>query len=361
MLLCRVMMTVQTLEHGARTDRWDAFVAAHPRGHFLQSSAWARLRVGQGWEALRVEVSDDGAAGDGLIAGAQILLSRTTGGSVAYVPRGPVCDPGGPGWDAVLAGMRETVSGSVVALRLEPHWLDDDDARGALRDAGLREAEPMQPASTLRIDLTTDEDQLLADMKQKWRYNVRLAARRGVTVSEGGLEELAEFERMMSVTADRDGFASRAPGYYSAAWQALGDAAHLYLAGYDGETLGGVFVVRCGHTATYLYGASSDVERQRMPNHLLQWEAMRRARAAGCRWYDLWGVPDELGEAAVRGVDPADVPTGSGGLWGVWGFKRGFGGQVVRYVGAWDDVYRPVRYFAGTSLLPRLRELVRRD
>jgi lipid II:glycine glycyltransferase (peptidoglycan interpeptide bridge formation enzyme) len=96
-----------------------------------------------------------------------------------------------------------------------------------------------------------------------------------------------------------------------------------------------------------------------MPNHLLQWEAMRRARADGCRWYDLWGVPDALGRAVVAGVAPGDVAPGRGGLWGVWGFKRGFGGEVVRYVGLWTDVYAPVRHALGEAILSRARRVVR--
>jgi lipid II:glycine glycyltransferase (peptidoglycan interpeptide bridge formation enzyme) len=194
------------------------------------------------------------------------------------------------------------------------------------------------------VDLTRSEDDLLAAMKSKWRYNVRLAGRHGVEVVEGDEADLATFERLMGATAQRDDFAARSAGYYAAAWRACRGAARLYLARFEGEVLAAIMVFHCGATATYLYGASSNRERQRMPNHLLQWEAMRRAKSEGCRWYDFWGIPDELGRAWTRGVDPNDIPTGAGGLWGVWNFKRGFGGEVVRTVGAWDDVLRPGRY-----------------
>jgi lipid II:glycine glycyltransferase (peptidoglycan interpeptide bridge formation enzyme) len=351
------MATVELRAWDDGAERWDAVVATSAHGHFLQSSAWASLRTAQGWSARRFEVRDDGG---GLVGGAQVLTRRSRGGAVAYVPRGPVCEPGGAAWSALLPAMRESLRGDAVALRLEPHWADDHAARTALSAAGLREAKPTQPASTLLIDLSVGDEQLLAGMKQKWRYNVRLASRRGVVVEEGGRAETDEFERLMAVTAERDDFPHREAGYYTEVLRALGAAGRLYVARYEGEMLAGIVVVHFGDTATYLYGASSDAERQRMPNHLLQWVAMKRARESGCRWYDMWGVPDELGEAAVKGDDPAAVPLGSGGLWGVWGFKRGFGGQVVKYVGAWDDVYAEGRYLVGTRLVPAALRWARR-
>jgi lipid II:glycine glycyltransferase (peptidoglycan interpeptide bridge formation enzyme) len=94
-----------------------------------------------------------------------------------------------------------------------------------------------------------------------------------------------------------------------------------------------------GPRAWYFYGASNDEERNRMPTYLLQWEAMRWAKARGCEEYDLWGVPD-VDEATLE----ADFANRSDGLWGVYRFKRGFGGTLSRSVGAWDRSYLPLAY-----------------
>ncbi len=323
-------------------------MAAHPAGHFLQASGWGRLRASSRWRVVRVGVRDD--AGE-LVAGAQILLRPSPLGPVGYVPRGPVCQPDDPAWPALAAAMRAAGGRLAVALRMEPGWSDTAAARGWLAGQGLRPAEPVQPPSTVLLDLTPDEAALLSGLKQKWRYNVRLAQRHGVTARLGGAEDLPRLGQLMAATARRDGFHARPAGYYAAVWRALQPHARLYLAEWSGQTLAAILVVHHGSSATYLYGASSDLERQRMPNHLLQWEAIRQARAAGLAQYDLWGIPDELGQARGRGVDPDAVPPGRDGLWGVWGFKRGFGGRIWRAVGAWDMVLAPWRYAAGQRLL----------
>jgi lipid II:glycine glycyltransferase (peptidoglycan interpeptide bridge formation enzyme) len=320
---------------------WDSFVAGHPCGHFLQSAAWGRLRASQGWQVAQALLpGPDGEA----VSGAQLLLRRTPLGALAYVPRGPVCHPADPSWPLLVARMAQQAGRSAIALRLEPHWPDTAETRAWLSAQGLREVAPVQPPSTLRLDLTLGTEALLAGMKQKWRYNVRVAERDGVTVREGGAPDLSTFGRLMAETALRDAFHARPADYYAAVWQALGPLAHLYLAEWSGEVLAAILVVHFGATATYLYGASADRERQRMPNHLLQWVAIRRAQELGLASYDFWGIPDALGRAVSSGLALESVPLGHGELWGVWGFKRGFGGAVWRSVGAWDLPLAPRRY-----------------
>ena len=147
------------------------------------------------------------------------------------------------------------------------------------------------------------------------------------------------------------------PAYYAAACDLLApDHAAFLLAEYEQQPLGVVVVAMAGATACYLWGASSDRERNRMPNHALQWAGMRWARARGATHYDFWGIPDELGRLATalaRGdgsglpIDalPLDLERLPGtGLWGVYRFKQGFGGDVVRFVGAWDAALDPAGY-----------------
>jgi lipid II:glycine glycyltransferase (peptidoglycan interpeptide bridge formation enzyme) len=147
----------------------------------------------------------------------------------------------------------------------------------------------------------------------------------------------------MAATGARDGFGVHHPEYYRQAYglfQPSGQCV-LMLATYQGQALAGVMTFIHGPAAWYFYGASSDRERNRMAPYLVQWEAMRWAKARGAASYDLWGVPD-ANEAELE----AGFETRSDGLWGVYRFKRGFGGRLVRTVGAWDRVYNPLLYAA---------------
>jgi len=326
----------QTPDAAADAAAWDAQVAAH-RGHILQSWAWGELKSSFGWRAQRL------AAG---AACAQLLYRRLPGGlgSIAYAPKGPLLDlQDEPSWQALLAAIRPLARRQgAICLKVEPDLEDDPLLAGRLSRLGFRPSpQPIQPRRTIVVDLQPEPDQILQRMKQKTRYNIRLAARKGVTVRPGGEGDLPAFYRMMEATAARDGFAIHSPAYYERAHRLFipPGSGCLLLAEREGQLLGGVVVFAFGDTACYMYGASSDEGREWMPNYLLQWEGMRWARERGCRRYDLWGVPDE--EEAVLEAQFTDRHDG---LWGVYRFKRGFGGRLVRTSGAWDLVYAPLRY-----------------
>jgi lipid II:glycine glycyltransferase (peptidoglycan interpeptide bridge formation enzyme) len=176
-------------------------------------------------------------------------------------------------------------------------------------------------------------------MKQKCRYNVRLAEKKGITVQVWN--DLDGFHRMMGITAGRDGFAVHSLDYYRRAYELFHPAgmAELLVAEYEDRPLASMMVFARGKRSWYLYGASTDEERNRMPAYLLQWQAMRWARLLGCEQYDLWGVPD-MDETDLE----AQFDSRSDGLWGVYRFKRGFGGQVVRSAQAFDRIYMPLLY-----------------
>lgn len=335
---------------------WDAFVASHRHAQFLQTSAWARLKARFGWETGRVAIGRDGA----LYGGASLLIRRAAGVGVAYVPRGPVVD-----WDdaaavaATLAAVEvEARRRGAAVLRVEPELADSFAAQALLRRHGfLPSPYTVQPPSTIVLSLAGDEAAVLARMKSKWRYNVRLAERKGVTVRELARHELPLFQRLMDETGARDGFALHSPDYYAAAYDLLVPRWGAFLlAEAEGQPLAALVVVACGATAWYVWGASAGRERQRMPNHALQWAAMRWARARGAQRYDFWGIPDELGRVAVglAGGSGAGTPVEAlpldleelpeAGLWGVYRFKQGFGGDVVRHVGTWDKPLATLGY-----------------
>lgn len=306
-------------------------------GHLLQSWAWGELKVQFGWGVERV------AAG---AACAQVLFRAAPGGlgSLAYVPRGPAADFGdGAGVRALLEAIRPSArKRRAICLKVEPNCEETPALEGALRAMAFRPSpQAVQPRRTILVDLEGTPETVLERMKQKTRYNIRLAERKGVTIRAGTEADLPAFYQLMEVTAERDRFAVHSEAYYTAAHRLLVPAGQgrLLLAEHEGRLLAGLVAIAFGDTACYMYGASSDEGRNLMPTYLLQWEAMRWARELGCRWYDLWGVPDE--EEAVLEAQFADR---SDGLWGVYRFKRGFGGRLVRTAGAWDLVYAPLRY-----------------
>jgi len=178
-------------------------------------------------------------------------------------------------------------------------------------------------------------------MKPKCRYNIRLAEKKGVTVH--AWDDVNAFHQMMTVTGGRDNFGVHSLEYYQRAYELFHPkgTCELLVAEFEGKSLASLMVFSSGKRAWYVYGASNDQERNRMPTYLLQWEAIRWAKARGCEEYDLWGVPDENEETLE-----ANFETRHDGLWGVYRFKRGSGGQLKRAAQAMDRVYNPLLYWA---------------
>ncbi|MGQ9500997.1 MAG: lipid II:glycine glycyltransferase FemX [Anaerolineae bacterium] len=328
------------------TDRavWQDFVARHPAGHLLQSWAWGELKSRFGWHAVRIAITDETGT---LYAGAQVLLRPLPGGrALAYVPKGPLVDwQDLPQTRSLLNEIHQLCHiWRCIFLKIEPPVEDDTVMHMAIARHGFRDQVPtVQPPRTILIDLDTSEEAILAAMKQKTRYNIRLAARKGVTVYEGCAEQMPVFYQLLEDTSRRDRFAIHHFEYYRTAYELFAphDAA-LLLAEIEGEVVAGLMVFVHRTMAYYLFGASSNRYREYMPTYLLQWEAMRWARARGCAAYDLWGIPDAEEETLENNLASANRCTG--GLWGVYRFKRGFGGRIVRSAGAFDYVYSPMLY-----------------
>jgi lipid II:glycine glycyltransferase (peptidoglycan interpeptide bridge formation enzyme) len=197
----------------------------------------------------------------------------------------------------------------------------------------------IQPPRTLVIDIKGTEEKILARMKQKTRYNIHLADKKGVTVH--AWSDIQAFHKMMLITSGRDNFGVHSSEYYRRAYELFypSGMAELLVAEFEGKPVAALMVFARGNRAWYIYGASTDEERKRMPTYLLQWEAMKWARAKGAQEYDLWGVPDE-DEATLE----ANFENRHDGLWGVYRFKRGFGGKLKRAVQAVDRIYNPMLY-----------------
>lgn len=320
---------------------WDPFVEAHPHGHVLQTAGWGQLKGRFGWEPRRVAVQ---AAGQ-IVAGAQILFRRLPGGwRLAYVPKGPVVDLARSDLVAPLLDALHTMCEAerAFALKIEPDLAETPPLAQQLTGYGfLAGGHCVQPRRTILVDLAGSEDEVLMRMKSKTRYNIRLAGRKGVEVRKGGPEEIETFNRLIGVTGERQEFGVHSAAYYRLAYENLAPAgrAQLFFAIYEGLPLAAVFACAAGRKSWYMYGASSNQHRELMAPYAVQWAAMQWARERGCATYDLWGIPDEDEETLE-----AQFTGRSDGLWGVYRHKRGYGGQVVRYAGAFDYVYRKPLY-----------------
>jgi lipid II:glycine glycyltransferase (peptidoglycan interpeptide bridge formation enzyme) len=326
-------MHAALLDHDQR-DAWNDFVASSPYGHILQSWEWGEVKGRTGWRPVRLALLDEGQ----IRAAAQVLIRALPYGvgRLGYVPKGPVLDYADP---ALLNAMLDALRGlarreRVISLKIEPEVVEPSPVSDTLLADGLVSAPPVQMRSTIWVDLTADNDEMLARQKQKTRYNIRLAERKGVEVRSGTPADLPSWYRIYEVTSRRDTFSIHGLDYYRTVLDILQPAglADLLLAYHDGDLLAGIIVFAFGHEAQYMYGASSNEKRNLMAPYLLQWQGMQWAKDRGARVYDLWGIPDRLEE--------------SEDLWGVYRHKRGYGGEIVRYIGAFDLVRAPLQHMA---------------
>lgn len=321
-------------QDGSAEDGPSSATDAMPGPHALQSWTWGELKARWGWHVQRLVVESAGQP----VAAAQAMWRRVgrLPLRIGYVPKGPYVPGGSP---AAWAVALEAIETWAKAERLAFVKIDADvpaDERLVLderRRRGWRpSAEQIQFRNTMRTDLRVGADALMAGMHPKTRYNIRLAQRRGVRVRAAGHSGIPAALELYRETAARQNFAIRAPAYYRDAWSAWLEAGmgEILLAELDGEPLAAAVPVRFGHTAWYLYGASSNARREAMAAYAVMWEALAWARTEGARTFDWWGGPDSL--------DTSDP------LWGVYRFKLGFGARFDEQAGAWDFPSHPVLY-----------------
>lgn len=309
---------------------WQEFISQHPEAHILQTIQWAHLKAEFGWKIAHTIAGSSGA----------LILFRSfpAGVTLAYIPRGPIGD-----WSAELdSGIDQLCRRyRAFALKVEPDAPQTGSLEARMQELGFAPSpHSIQPRRTLIVDLSPDEEEILMNMNQKTRYNIRLSSRKGVTVR--AWEDISGFCQMISKTASREGFGAHSPAYYQRAYELFHPQGlcELFVAEYRSVPLAAIMAFAHGPRAWYLYGASTTRERNRMPTYQLQWEAIRWAKAKGCKSYDLWGVPD-----ADRETLEESFTTRSDGLWGVYRFKRGFGGDLARSAGAWDRPYSKPIYW----------------
>lgn len=355
-------------------SEWNQLISSLPNPHLLQTWEWSQVKAKYGWEPMPFVWHGQSSTVNGDPVVAAMLLKRripiagfAARLNILYIPKGPLMDwSDEPLRKRILDDLQSFAKQQgAIFLKIDPDVVlgtgipgseeafEDIGGQAVMSDLKQRgwqfSSDQIQFRNTVVIDLSPSEDEMLARMKQKTRYNVRLAGRKGVTVRTGNQSDLSMLYKMYAETSVRDGFVIRDEGYYKTVWQSFmaseSPTCEPLIAEVDGEPVAAIFVFYFAGCAYYLYGMSREVHREKMPNYLLQWEAMRRAKVAGCDKYDLWGAPDVF--------DKSDS------MWGVFRFKEGLGGQVVRTFGAWDFSPRPFWYKMYSEFLPRVLELMR--
>ena len=350
-------------------DQWDAWIQELPGANLLQTQEWAGVKASGGWSALPKIWRDS----SGILEAAALILRKQLkfGGfsarlNVLYAPRGPLLRWEDPGLRSRILNDLQSlaIQTGAIFLKIDPEvvlgWGVPGASNSSEHPAGIEiqndlahrgwrfSNDQIQFRNTAVLDLSGSEEEWLARMKQKTRYNIHLAERKGVKIRRGNETDFPFLYRMYAETAVRDGFVIRPEWYYCKVWSDFARSGMCIplIAESGGEILSGLLLFVFAGRAWYLYGMSRDIQREKMPNYLLQWEAMRIARAAGALEYDLWGAPDTF--------DPGDP------MWGVFRFKEGLGARVVRTLGAWDYPARPFAYAIYTRILPRILNILRR-
>jgi peptidoglycan pentaglycine glycine transferase (the first glycine) len=356
-----------------QAKEWNNLISQLPGSHFLQTWEWSQVKAKYGWEPLPFIWETSAAA---MILKRRIPIRGLSARlSVLYAPKGPLLD-----WTNESLRKRVLDDLQVFAKKQGAIFLKVDPdvilgigipgAEGAVEESGgadlqselarrgwVYSSDQIQFRNTATIDLQPTEDEMLARMKQKTRYNLRLAEKKGVAVRVGTTDDLSMLYKMYAETSVRDGFAIRDEGYYQTVWQTFMSnmassitnhqlpIAFPIIAEVNHEPVAGLFLFLFAGRAYYVYGMSRDAHREKMPTYLLQWEAMKRAKSAGCTFYDLWGAPETFDE--------------SDSMWGVYRFKEGLGGRVVRTLGAWDYAPNRLMYKLYSEIIPRVLDLMR--
>ena len=278
--------------------------------------------------------------GAGIQAGAQVLLKRLPlrMSQLAYLPMGPYLTDERHYPELWRAIADET---GAAFLKIEPgHFPGDAPDFAAMGFAPSPQT--IQPARSIQIDISGDDDAILRRMNQGTRRKIRKSGRAGIMYKEGARDDLAAFNRLTQLTGERNAFGVHSAAYFEKVYE-LFVPRHgcLLLAEHDGELLAAIMVFALGETAWYFYGASAREKGNLYASYGIQWRALQWAKARGCTVYDMWGIPDE-DEATLE----AQFKDRRDGLWGVYGFKRGFGGEIVRAAGCWDLAFNPLLYRA---------------
>ncbi|MCK9302050.1 MAG: peptidoglycan bridge formation glycyltransferase FemA/FemB family protein [Bacteroidales bacterium] len=285
---------------------------------------------------------------------------------IAYLPYGPEIEPSKENQGAFLEELSECLKSYLpkhcVAIRYdlnwESHWCKETDFSDDGNWAGLPDKEFQEfhinygtnewnlkksninilPANTIVLDLNKNQEEILARMKPKTRYNIKLSQKWGIEVKSVGIKGLDVWYNLYTETAIRNGLFLNNINYFRSVFTSKMECpddevnVQLLIAYYDKMPLAAMFLVMSAHRATYLYGASSSQYRNMMPTYALQWAAIKMAKCSNCNEYDMFGI--------------APCPDPSHPMYGLYKFKHGFGGEIYHQLGCWDYPIDKYKYNA---------------
>jgi len=323
-----------------------------PDGGFLQSEDWRKFQEASGTNNYTISESSDNGE---FIYHANIIEHKLPiVGSYFYIPRGPVFEnfkfqilnfKSSPN-DKIIKFLNDLIilaeKNNIGWIRIEPSSEEELELIGNNLPKNIKikkSAVDMQPRDILILDIAKSEDEILAGMKQKTRYNVKLSQKRDVSVKvisnfqfPISKRYIGEFFRLLKITTKRDKITSHPENYYRKMFETIpGDILKLYIAEYNGNIIAANLVLFFGKTATYMHGASDNDHRSVMAPYILQWQAIRDAKKAGCTQYDLGGVGGGTVDNSWTGITK---------------FKTGFApdAQPVQFPGCYDIILKPAKY-----------------
>lgn len=327
------------------TDKkvWNDFLLSHPRGHLLQSYEWGELNKYLGGTIYRLGALDNGH----LLGSMMLALSPVAGRHLPftwlYSSRGPtITSPASPALPALIDYAQKILARKehAVALRLEPNIADDDPAlenwSAVYRALGFQtNPYAVHGRRSWVLDIRPGAEELLAKFKMTWRQNVRTAERKGVIIREAANErDFDMYYQLLKLTSERDAFFIHSKDYHQEILRQFaekGDAV-LFLAEHEGEAIAAKMLIRFGDWCWDMFGATSNQKRNLKAAYLLQYHCFQWAQAQGCSFFDFRTIPEIL--------EPGEE------MWGVYEYKKGFGGFSRLNIPSQDYVYRPLIYNA---------------
>tara|TARA_Y100001970_G_scaffold268324_1_gene359441 strand:+ start:72 stop:1088 length:1017 start_codon:yes stop_codon:yes gene_type:complete len=313
---------------------WEELVKNNPAGGFHQSFDWAVFKQSTNWQSYKIGVYDK----DKLVAGALVLkFAFSNGTNFLYLPEGPILELNNEKkaywqWRALETAIHSIVSldkdNKTTHIRIEPRA---EKVPEFLLHRFSKAPINLQPRHTEEINLDQTQEELLKNMKQKCRYNIKLSQKNGVQVKELPLSEIQIFFKLYKDTLKRNKFDGQSLEFFKNYIQSCSDFSKLFVAYKDQEVLASSITIFYGDRVTYLYGASSNQNKKLMAPYALHWHIIQHAKKLSFKTYDFWGI--------AKDSKDENHP-----WYGITRFKKQFGGTQQNFIGAYDYIINPELY-----------------
>lgn len=318
------------VDYNTNKEKWNNFIKQE-HSRFLQSYEWQELNEQEGKKVFRLTLKKDKQIqSTALLIKKRIILNY----NYLYCPHGPIIK--NIGEEPVKKIFKELFSlgkkEKCIFIRFEPFFKISDFR------FKIHKTIDVQPSKSLILDLSQSEEELLKAMRQKTRYNIRLAERKGVKIIEGKPEHFEQFWQIMRETIARDKFRLHEKKHYQKLLTINPNVIKLFLAEYKSKIIAANIVSFFGDTATYIHGASANMHRNVMAPYALQWQVIKLAKKKAFKYYDFYGIDENKWPGVTR-------------------FKLGFGGKKINYPGTFDLIVNTKMYFV-YKLLRKIKRFI---